>query len=79
MSAAGPARRAAVTRDDWETPPDLFERLNAEFEFTLDAAANAENRKCVRYWDGEAKAEVRREVASSTGRAPAAAEEGVQR
>lgn len=49
MSAAGPARRAAVTRDDWETPPDLFERLNAEFEFTLDAAANAENRKCVRY------------------------------
>lgn len=40
MSAAGPARRAAVTRDDWETPPDLFERLNAEFEFTLDAAAH---------------------------------------
>jgi phage N-6-adenine-methyltransferase len=49
VSAAGPARRAAVTRADWETPPELFARLNAEFDFTLDAAARADNRKCEWY------------------------------
>jgi site-specific DNA-methyltransferase (adenine-specific) len=51
-------------RDDWETPQELFEKLEAEFRFTLDAAASAENAKCERYftkedngleqsWDGE--------------------------
>ncbi|MFT8362938.1 MAG: phage N-6-adenine-methyltransferase [Sporolactobacillus sp.] len=31
---------------DWETPQWLFDQLNEEFDFGLDAAANALNRKC---------------------------------
>ena len=36
-------------RDDWETPPELFAALNAEFEFTLDAAASNHNAKVARF------------------------------
>jgi len=36
--------------DEWETPPDLFATLDAEFHFTLDAAASARNRKCKNYF-----------------------------
>ena len=32
----------------WETPRALFEQLDAEFHFTLDAASD-ENHKCGRY------------------------------
>ncbi len=32
-------------REDWATPPSLFEPLNVEFGFTLDAAATRENAK----------------------------------
>ena len=49
MSAAGTVRRAPVTRDDWETPQPLFDLLNREFQFTIDGAANADNRKCPRW------------------------------
>ena len=45
MSATGPLRRAAVSRDDWETPWDFYLALDAEFYFTLDAAATKENAK----------------------------------
>jgi len=38
-------------KDDWETPKDLFETLNNEFHFTLDAAADINNAKCTRYFD----------------------------
>jgi phage N-6-adenine-methyltransferase len=31
------------TKQDWTTPHDLFDPLNEEFGFTLDAAASAEN------------------------------------
>jgi len=31
---------------EWETPQAFFERLDAEFGFTLDAAASSENTKC---------------------------------
>lgn len=31
--------------EDWETPQDLFDRLNEEFQFTLDVCASAENAK----------------------------------
>lgn len=31
---------------EWETPDALFDELNAEFKFVLDAAASHENRKC---------------------------------
>ncbi len=40
-------------RQDWETPADLFARLNAEFHFTLDAAANAANAKLPAYFTAE--------------------------
>lgn len=33
-------------RQDWPTPQALFDEINAEFNFTLDAAASAENSKC---------------------------------
>lgn len=35
---------------EWETPQDFFDKLNAEFHFTLDAAASDENAKCERYF-----------------------------
>ena len=38
-------------RDDWRTPRYLFDRLHAEFDFTIDAAASAENAMLPRYWD----------------------------
>lgn len=36
--------------DLWETPQDLFDKLNSEFKFTLDACANSENAKCGHYF-----------------------------
>lgn len=35
---------------EWETPQDLFDRLNAEHCFTLDVCALPENAKCERYF-----------------------------
>jgi site-specific DNA-methyltransferase (adenine-specific) len=40
-------------RDSWETPQKLFDELNKEFNFTIDAAADAENHKCERYYTRE--------------------------
>jgi site-specific DNA-methyltransferase (adenine-specific) len=37
--------------DAWETPQAFFDRLNAEFQFDIDAAASAETHKC-RVWYG---------------------------
>ncbi len=34
---------------EWETPQDLFDQLNKQFRFTLDAAATSQNTKCKRY------------------------------
>ena len=31
---------------EWETPQDLFDKLNAEFNFDLDVCATQENAKC---------------------------------
>jgi len=36
-------------RQSWETPWPLFNELNKEFQFTLDAAASKENTKCEHY------------------------------
>ena len=33
----------------WRTPPEVFEPLNAEFKFVLDAAADVDNAKCVKH------------------------------
>ena len=35
---------------EWATPQDFFDRLNAEFSFTLDPCASAENHKCDKYY-----------------------------
>lgn len=39
--------------DNWATPQDLFDRLNDEFQFTLDPCADAENHKCARFFTRE--------------------------
>ena len=39
--------------DEWATPYDLFQQLHAEFWFTLDAAATAENAKTPAYLSAE--------------------------
>ena len=36
--------------DLWETPQDLFDRLDVEFGFDLDACALPQNAKCERYY-----------------------------
>lgn len=35
--------------NEWETPKALFDTLNKEFNFTLDAAASAQNKKLDNY------------------------------
>src|SRR5438105_2703881 len=39
--------------EEWGTPRDFFDTLNAEFRFALDAAASHENAKCERYFTKE--------------------------
>ncbi|MCC6678637.1 MAG: adenine methyltransferase [Phycisphaerales bacterium] len=36
--------------DDWSTPRDLFNLLDAEFKFDLDVAASKKNAKCPRFF-----------------------------
>jgi len=38
------------TTDKWETPQDLFDKLNEVYRFTLDVCATADNAKCERYF-----------------------------
>ena len=41
-------------KEDWQTPDDLYTRLNDEFgPFTLDAAASSENAKCAAFFSKE--------------------------
>ena len=49
MSVALPILRQPVTHD-WETPRVLFDALDLEFGFTLDAAASDDNALCERYY-----------------------------
>ncbi len=49
MSAIGPVRAAVNSKSDWATPWPLFNLLDREFRFTLDAAASEINHKCERY------------------------------
>lgn len=39
--------------NEWETPKDLFQLLNEEFHFEIDAAATKENALCERFWTPE--------------------------
>lgn len=37
-------------KDDWETPNELFDELNKEFNFTLDPCSTDENAKCKKHY-----------------------------
>lgn len=37
-------------KNDWATPIDFFEKLNKEFNFTLDPCADEFNHKCDKYY-----------------------------
>ena len=37
-------------RDDWETPQELFDKLNEEFHFQLDPCATDKTAKCKAYF-----------------------------
>jgi phage N-6-adenine-methyltransferase len=43
----------SAEKDEWETPDDLFEELDAEFHFTIDICASTENAKCRRFYSIE--------------------------
>lgn len=38
---------------EWSTPQDLFDKLNEEFGFTVDVAADDTNHKCAKYYTKE--------------------------
>ena len=35
---------------EWETPQELFDKVNKEFNFDIDVCASAENTKCSKYY-----------------------------
>lgn len=37
-------------REDWETPQHLFDKLDLEFNFTIDVCADITNNKCKRFY-----------------------------
>ncbi len=39
--------------DDWETPQDLFDMINAEFYLNYDVCADSKNAKCKLYCSKE--------------------------
>lgn len=39
--------------DNWGTPQDFFDKLDAEFNFTLDVCADESNHKCDKYFTKE--------------------------
>jgi site-specific DNA-methyltransferase (adenine-specific) len=39
--------------DMWETPQDLFDRLNEKYRFTLDVCATVDNAKCSKFFTPE--------------------------
>ena len=38
------------SNDEWATPQDVYDSLNAEFHFTLDPCATDQNHKCTLYY-----------------------------
>ena len=38
------------SKDEWGTPKKLFDLLNREFGFTVDAAADSLSTKCTKFW-----------------------------
>ena len=52
MSAPGNQRRTS-TKDDYETPDEVYDPLNDEFHFTIDVCADEDNHKCEAYYSIE--------------------------
>jgi len=50
------AGKFASVRSDWETPDWLFQRLDDEFHFDCDVAADADNAKVIKYINHETDA-----------------------
>jgi phage N-6-adenine-methyltransferase len=44
------ARKFESAKQDWTTPQEMFDRLDAEFHFDVDLAANATNAKCLEFY-----------------------------
>lgn len=40
-------------KEDWETPQELFNELDQEFNFTIDVCADNRNKKCKRFYTKE--------------------------
>lgn len=36
--------------DEWSTPQDVYDKLDAEFHFTLDPCSTGQNHKCALYY-----------------------------
>lgn len=51
--AKGKSHYAQSNRQDWQTPPELFAKLDARFDFVVDAAASEKNALCKLYWTKE--------------------------
>jgi site-specific DNA-methyltransferase (adenine-specific) len=43
--------KIVTSKDEWRTPQWLFDLLDQEFHFQIDAAANPENAKCPAYFE----------------------------
>jgi len=54
MSRCMTSGMMSSSSDDWETPLDLWGKLDEEFDFDLDVCASSENAKCATYFDIEA-------------------------
>jgi phage N-6-adenine-methyltransferase len=48
-----PAQRSEIERDDWQVPSGIFHALHEQHRFTIDVAANHQNRVVPRYFDRE--------------------------
>lgn len=46
-------KKYSYKTDEWITPQHFYDKLNEEFHFTLDAAANHHNHKCPTYFTKE--------------------------
>ena len=52
-SSEAPCSAFSAKTSEWATPQDFFDKLNAEFNFTLDAASTHENTKCEKHYTVE--------------------------
>jgi len=44
------SNRFQSTKQSWETPDELFNKIDAIFHFTRDVCASADNTKCQQFW-----------------------------